>query len=252
MSLITDISQIRGASKINVSNTLEVWQPYIDEAEEVFIKPVIGETLFDEIQEKIDNPESGSGEDLWSELIEKVRKPLSLYSLYVGTDELAVSISSSGIQTISSETHRPASQYQVLNLKESWIRRAHTAMDALLTFLEANKETFTSYVSTENELFIPNATEFNKWVNIRGSRRVYIAMKPVIRSIERKYIRPTLSPDLFDELKEEINGSGSGSVSEATEDLLILIRPALAHLTMARALQEISIDILDWLSLIHI
>ena len=37
MSLITNISQLRAASSISISNTLANWQPYLDEAEETFI-----------------------------------------------------------------------------------------------------------------------------------------------------------------------------------------------------------------------
>jgi hypothetical protein len=59
-----------------------------------------------------------------------------------------------------------------------------------------------------------------------------------------KYIRPTLSAELFDELKAA--WQSDQALTTAQLDLLDLIRPALAHLTMARALIEISIDVLDW------
>jgi len=39
-------------------------------------------------------------------------------------------------------------------------------------------------------------------------------------------------------------------MSKEQKALMELIRPALAHLTISRALLEISIDILDWASLI--
>ena len=53
MSLITDISQVRAASSINVSNTLDAWQPYLEEAELTFIKPSIGSELFEIFKEKV-------------------------------------------------------------------------------------------------------------------------------------------------------------------------------------------------------
>ena len=59
-----------------------------------------------------------------------------------------------------------------------------------------------------------------------------------------KYIRPTLSPELFDELKQA--WKSSFVLSPEFSALMEMIRPALAHLTMARALVEISIDVLDW------
>lgn len=242
MSLINDISEIKAVSTINVTNSLTMWQPYIDEAQETFIKPVIGKQLLTELDEYAQS--SGSTEDLWDELLSKVQKPLALYALNLGADEMAISISGQGIQVAQTDTHRPAPQYQIQNIKENWMRRAHVWMDVLLAFLEENKDTFTSYVSSYNDLFIRSAEEFQQHQDIHSSRRVYIQLLPVIRSIEKKYIKPTLSDDYYDELKEAMQGSTD--MSDDDQAILDLIRPALAHMTMARALQEISIDFLDW------
>jgi len=245
MSLITNISQVRSASTINISNVLVNYQPYIDEAEQRFIKPYIGEAFYD----LLDGIVNGSGSDNISKydiLLMRIRIPISLYALWIGADEIAVSISAQGIQTVQTDSHRPAMQYQIMNLKESWIARANANMDLLLKYLEDHRSDFPDYSPIDNDLFIHNAREFQKIIDIRESRRVFISLKPIITSIERKYILPTLGKDYFDELKKNLNGSGSSDISDDDSSVLDLIRPSLAHLTMARALQEISIDILDW------
>jgi hypothetical protein len=245
MSLITNIAQVRSASTINISNTLTNFQPYIDEAELRFIKPYIGETFYDLLDEVV----NGSGSSDYSKydiLLLRIRIPLALYAMWIGADEIAVSISAQGIQTIETPSHRPAMQYQIMNLKESWIARANTNMDLLLKYLENHKEDFPEYSPVDNDLFIHNATEFQKVIDIRESRRVFISLKPIITSIEKKYIRPTLGMEYFDELKEVLNSSGSSAISDDDQAVLDLIRPALAHLTLERALLEISIDVLDW------
>jgi hypothetical protein len=132
----------------------------------------------------------------------------------------------------------------VQNLKENWIRRANTSLDLVLKFLDEHKEDYPGYVCQDADLFIRTTFEFNSEVDIRESRRVFVSLKPIIRSIEKKYIRPTLSAELFDELKEALQ-SDEG-LAEEQKVLIDMIRPALAHLTMARALLEISIDVLDW------
>lgn len=245
MSLITNISQVRSASTINISNTLINYQPYIDEAEERFIKPYIGQALYD----LLDGVVNGSGSSVdtkYDILLMRIRIPINLYALWIGADEIAVSISAQGIQTIQTENHRPASQYQIMNLKESWIARANMNMDYLLKYLEDHRLDFPEYIPVDNDLFIHNAKEFQKVIDIRESRRVFISLKPVISSIERKYILPTLGKDYFDELKAVLNESGSSDISDDDQAILDLITPALAHLTLERALQEISIDVLDW------
>lgn len=242
MSLITNISQLRAASSINIGNTLSNWQPYLDEAEETFIRPVIGDDLFDELVTHLQS--SGSGTSKMDNLLTKVHRALALYALYLGIDEMSVSISSSGVQVIESDSHKQAPQYKVLNLKETWLARAHRHVDLMLKYLDENKADFSSYIPQETDLFIQNANQFQHIIDIRESRRLFLTLRPVIRSIEKKYIRPTLSPDYFDELKSAL--TASSELSSDDQAVIDLIVPALAHLSMARALQDISVDILDW------
>jgi hypothetical protein len=246
--LIDNLSQVLSAASINVSNTIENWYPYIEEAQETFIKPVLGIGLYEQLQDAMAldpvPPDDGTTPESLAKLMEMVRKPLALYALWLGADEFGVSVSSQGIQVIETQTHKTAPQYRVQNLKENWIRRANTSLDLVLKFLDEHREDYAAYICQDADLFLRNTLEFNSEVDIRESRRVFVALKPVIRSVERKYIRPALSAELFDEMKSALKSN-----PELTGDqkaLMELIRPALAHLTMARALAEISIDVLDW------
>ena len=246
--LIDNISQILSAASVNVSNTIESWFPYIEEAQQSFIKPVLGDALYNQLLSSVALdpvlPDDGTNELLLAELLWLVRKPLALYALWLGADEFGVSVSAQGIQVIETQTHKTAPQYRVQNLKENWIRRANTSMDLVLKFLDENISAFPAYQPQDADLFLRSTAEFNSEVDIRESRRVFVSLKPIIRSVERKYIRPTLSAELFDQLKQA--WKSSFVLSPEFIALMDLIRPALAHLTMARALMEISIDILDW------
>ena len=246
--LIDNLSQVLTAASINVSNSIENWFPYIDEAQESFIKPVLGNVLYNQLQDLMAldpvPPEDGTAEANLVKLLEMIRKPLALYALWLGADEFGVSISSQGIQVIETPTHKTAPQYRVQNLKENWIRRANTSLDLVLKFLDEHTEDYPGYDPQDADLFIRGTLEFNSEVDIRESRRVFVSLKPIIRSVEKKYIRPTLSAELFDELKTAWQSDDDLTSSHIA--LLDLIRPALAHLTMARALLEVSIDILDW------
>jgi len=246
--LIDNLSQVLSAASVNVSNTIENWFPYIEEAQETFIKPVLGIGLYEQLQDALAldpvSPDDGTTLENLAKLLEIVRKPLALYALWLGADEFGVSVSSQGIQVIETPTHKTAPQYRVQNLKENWIRRANTALDLVLKFLDNHREDYPAYICQDADLFIRNTLEFNSEVDIRESRRVFVALKPVIRSVERKYIRPALSSELFDEMKQVLQSNAE--MSKEQKALMDLIRPSLAHLTISRALMEISIDVLDW------
>ena len=246
--LIDNLSQVLTAASINVSNSIENWFPYIDEAQETFIKPVLGDVLYDQLQDMMAlDPvpqDDGTTTENLAVLLAMLRKPLALYALWLGADEFGVSISSQGIQVIETPTHKTAPQYRVQNLKENWIRRANTSLDLVLKFLDEHKEDYPGFDPQDADLFIRGTLEFNSEVDIRESRRVFVSIKPVIRSVERKYIRPALSSELFDELKQVL--LSNSEMSKEQKALMDQIRPALAHLTISRALIEISIDVLDW------
>lgn len=243
-SIITNISQLRDASTINISNLLRNWQPYINEAEKVFIKPFIGTEFYEQLKEEANS--SSSGYSGYEDVLALAQTAIALYALYLGVDEMALSVSSQGIQVVASDSHKPAPQYAVLNLKETWIARAHRNMDFLLEYLDEHKEDFPLYLPATDGLFITSAKDFQQYVDIRGSRRLYISLKPIMKNIERKFILNTLGKDYYDELKEKINSSGSDVLSDDDQDIIDRISPAIAHLSIARALQEISIDVLDW------
>ena len=261
--LITTIQQFRTASSINVSNTIDPWLPYISEAEETFIIPVIGIEMFNTIVTILNggirpvnapivepdpggNPGTGTEPgaiDLQLAFIDKIRRAEALYALYLGIDEMSLSISSAGIQVIASDTHKPAPQYQIMNLKETYITRAHRQIDVALAFFSDNQVAIELDSLVPSPYFIRNAAEFQLQADIHNSRRVFLTLLPIIGSIEKKYISPTLSPLFFKDLKQKFQ---NGQLDDDELLLLDMITPALAHLTLARALLEISIDILDW------
>jgi len=261
--LITTIQQFRTASSINISNTIDPWLPYIQDAEETFIIPVIGIDMYYAILAIIEDnikpiedptfeadpgikPGPGSGltaEELQLSFIDKLRNAEALYALYLGIDEMSLSISSAGIQVIASDTHKPAPQYQIMNLKETYITRAHRQIDVALAFFMENEEAIEMDPLVPSPYFIRNAAEFQLQADIHSSRRVFLSLLPIIASVEKKYIIPTLSLVFFNDLKDKFQNS---DLNDDEQLIIDMITPALAHLTMARALLEISIDVLDW------
>ena len=108
--LIDNLSQVLTAASINVSNSIENWFPYIDEAQETFIKPVMGDVLYNQLQSVVNpvshEPEEGPIDGRLVDLLVMIRKPLALYALWLGADEFGVSISSQGIQVIETPTNQ--------------------------------------------------------------------------------------------------------------------------------------------------
>jgi len=248
MALVFNIAQIRLAYPIALSNTMATWKPFIEDAEQLFIRPILGDIVFtrfsdmsaavpDEFQIDESRPTEGI-------FVQHLRKAVALYALHLGVDQLSVTISASGTQIIESDTHKPAPVFAVMNQKDIFLSRAHRQVDFCLEFLEKYPSLVGGSTMPENPCLFKNAAHFQKYCDIRSSRRVFISLLPVIANIEMKFIRPTLSNELYADIKSVIKSSVSLTSDYA--QLLDLVFPALAHLSMSRALLEIPVETLDW------
>jgi len=244
---INTIDVVKQFVAVNSTLAIETLKPYLIQAQRKFIIPVIGSELcnvlldYNNDTERVDN-------DLYNDLIEAIQEPLANYALYLYAPIGQLQVSDSGINRVESENNKSAFQYQMNELRKSWLDAAHQAIDSLLALLDATTvETlplwFSSAEYVENKsLFINSAEEFtNEVPNLNYSRRLFIYLKPIIRAMERRYILPSISEGLFSEIKMELKGN---SLSDSNKSLLGYIRLPLAMLSMAKALGSLSIEIM--------
>ncbi|MDX9907043.1 MAG: hypothetical protein RBS55_10695 [Bacteroidales bacterium] len=180
-----------------------------------------------------------------AQLLPLVQNALINFAYYIGADEFGLHITDAGIQIITDETHKQAFQWQVEAAKSSWLNKAYLFSDVVLLFLEQHIEDFPSWKSSDAftervDSLLYTTGQFNDEFFIRNSRRLFLAMKPVIRSIESKYAVPTLSQAYYDALLTALR---SGNVSADDQAVLMKIRPAIAHLSMAEAITRFSVEI---------
>lgn len=102
-----------------------------------------------------------------------------------------------------------------------------------------NSEAYTRTV----DLFFSRSGQMKEYINVSGGRRTFLALRPYIRRAERNFIKPLIGIDLYNQLKEELKG---GNLS-AGNALLIedYIRPALAPLSLQKAIPELSLELSD-------
>lgn len=249
MSLITTTEEIKKYISVNMSTEIRTIKPYIKQAETKFIRPLLGDLLFARLQEYYNgsgSSSSSSGSAIMDELLEKVQLPLIYYAYHLYAPIGAVMISDSGIHISVHDNKKTAFEWQVDKVEKSILNTAFDFSEYLLEWLETEidefEEWFESDAYTEShDLFINKAKDFNKEFEINNSRLLFVKLKPIIKSIENKFIVKTISSELAKEIKSQIV---SGKVKDKNQLVLDLIKPALAHLTMARALTELSVDIL--------
>jgi hypothetical protein len=251
MSLFSTIDEIKDYLPVTVTFEFRDIMPYIDRAEVRYIIPFLSKQQYDDLLTAYNTsiatvaPVALTSDN--KALLKKVRMPLAnfAYMLYIPLGQ--IQIDSAGIRIATTENLKTAFQWQIRMLQKSFIEAGYEGTDTLLEFLEQNKSTYTLWAGSTcythfKELFINTALQFSDYVNINNSRRTFLGMRSIMRKVESFYIKPVISPELMAEIKSQIN---SGSITTQNQLLLDLIQPALANLTIARAIGEKAIVVSD-------
>lgn len=244
MALFSTIDQVKKYIAVNISTEIDSILPYIRQAETKFIKPLLGKKLYNELKAYA---EGSSTTDLMEELLDLVRLPLIHYAYHLYAPIGAVNISDAGIRIATDDNMKSAFEWQVDKVEGSFLKTAHDFVEDVIEFLDDNRSDFESWQTSEaftaqHDMLINTAKAFNEQFNINNSRRLFVALRPIIKSVEKKYIIPTISKELYTELITELQSSSEPS--DDNETLLNLIQPAIAKFTMARAISELSLEIL--------
>jgi len=225
--------------------------PAIKDTERDLIEPLLGITLYDDLHEFY-NAESSSGSSSetltnaqFNDLLAKVQEPLAKVALLKHLPISNVKVTGSGLTQHHSDKEKPAFQWAVNAYEDGLRSSANLAIEALLVFLEENKDIYTDWLSSAaytefKEFFITTASAFNKHYNINNTRGTFLALKNVIKDVEQLMIRPAIGEDFFDQLKTaHQSANGPTGAQQTIIDKLI---PAIAKYTIARGIEDLPLQ----------
>lgn len=216
---------------------------YIYQASERFIIPTVGRELYDWAIAKY----HGTVEltEIQIELLSMLQRPLAFYTMMEAAPTLMVQTGDAGILEPSGDNMTPVRQWVVRDTVESWLSSADLFTELLLTWLEKNKAEFSvwadsdSYTELKGQI-IANASELSRFVNIQGSRRTFLALRPFLIRCQDLYLTEILGEDLNTELFDALK---SASPSASQVKLLKVCQPFISHSAMVEAIPELAFQI---------
>jgi hypothetical protein len=222
-------------------------KPFIETAERDYIIKLISIEQYEDLDADYNEatPNLSSEQEA---LLNRIQKALAPYAFYLWVPSGQLSIGDNGIRIASTETHKTAFQWQVVNLQNSLLKQAGSAMDDLLAFMEENKADYDLWAESEaytlfKETFITSAQQFTTAFSALGNSRTnFLAIKSSMILIEDLVIKTELGDDYFEELKEQHK---DGSLSDENKIIYNYIVKAIAHLTINRAITDLSVLIDD-------
>jgi hypothetical protein len=243
-NLITTFSQMQQIIPTIVGNgDFDLYKTYRNDAETWLVNDIIGEELFTDIQES-HNGSSGVAEK-WAKALLLCRNIVALKAYHIAIPFLDLVQTANGFAVTMNANQAPASKDRVKALRNGVLERLNDAIEYLLKFLDDNIITFGAWLDApsytqRHNLLLQSARDFQKYLNINTSHRLYLAMVPMIQYVEDMHINSTLSKDLMDQIKAEIMEE---ELSEPNALILPDLKNAVANFTMSVAIDRMAVQV---------
>ncbi|HRZ21640.1 MAG TPA: hypothetical protein P5184_08220, partial [Bacteroidales bacterium] len=228
-TLFTGIEDIQKYVAVSLTSSEDVIHPYLKQATAKYLVPIMGEDTIDTFIQIVHGSDS-SVSDEFAGAVSLTKLAVANFAYYLATSILNVHIGDAGIMVASTSNLAPASKHRTDELKADLLASGWDAVNQLLKYLDKYKseldELFTDELLSMYSLFVTNADEYNRFVNIESSFLRFYNLRQGIERVEFLYVIPAISQELFTEIKNQM---ASGELSEANQRLLPLLKAFVCY-----------------------
>ena len=246
-----DTEDFKNYFQVTASFSFEQLSAYLRQVDSTVLVKYLGSAFVADLQDKYDKsiqkdpsklPEALTGK--YVQLIELIRICTPNYAMLKWLPTGQVQIDNGGIKITSTTTHKQAWEWQVIKLENALLEGGLIGLEEILKYLEENIDDFTAYKSSaeykaNRSLFVNTSEQMATHFSAMNCARVnFFLFKSILKKVEIFDIKPILLPDLFNDLKAKLDSENP--LSDEYKALLECIRPAVVHLTIARAVNELA------------
>jgi hypothetical protein len=235
--IITTINQIQAVIP-NITAELEFtdFQTYIESAEHWIKKEIIGDDIYEAVEDAIKDPE----------LIRMVQNIIVLKAYDTAIPFLDLIHTASGFGVVNDQNRVPASAQRVERLIAQNKKRLDSEVESLIDYLEAETGYHDEWKASPaysilSDCIIFTANEFSRYSQ-KIERSAFLKLKPVMIGIQKGILSEKISSAYVNELLAEIQAS---NISTENETVLPLIKRTLALLTISEGLETMLITLDD-------
>jgi hypothetical protein len=238
MALIKTLEEIqevlpRLVSTLSDFNNL----PNFERAEEKYLVPIIGRTMYETLTEHYD------AETLDADELAVVKKARVLIAAHAFCDELSlnnVTLTDTGPRKFAQSGAERVFNWEYQELKNGLVKSAYDGMEVLLSYLFDNKDLFPEWTDSDqfkriDALLIRSGTEFSEHYTLFQPQRTFFIMQLDLERMQLLFINEGVGKDLITYLK---------TVAEPSDDekeSLKHLKTALAFKTIAQAAKHFSV-----------
>lgn len=232
MPIITSACKIREYNKAFKTLSNAAILPYIPDAEQKYIKPYLGKTLFAAIDAYVAG--DATGDEEYDTLLPYIERALSRFTLFLASPFLDINLGETGFTTANTSSNVPASKERVKKYDTGLEKLAWENIETMLKFLEENQDDYPLWVASDAYTyatgnFIHTAQEFDNYAPFPVNRLIFYHLKAQMNNIEKFHIETIISEALADEIRGEIIDE---DISVANQKIIDYIKSAVVYLTL--------------------
>lgn len=228
MALISTTEQARQYVNINFINE-NASLPNITRAERRFIKPILGDTLYETMLAYT------SGDNDKDALLALIRQALAPLAYWLELPTLHAELTESGLRTFANDNYQPAHRWEYEEVKAQLEEDGCWGIEYLLEYLIKNKTTFSWDLPDKFKSLFSSADDFNTYYTLQQPFRTYQSLRPIIQQIVDQYITTSIGDEFYEELRSKTSPNTEETVA------IDLLKKAVANLTIMRAVAVLSV-----------
>lgn len=252
MALITTIGEFKKYVDVDANANIVTLTPYIQEAEQLFLVDLIGQSFYDEFAalyalSVVPSPTPLSPDNL--ALLPYLQRCIAYYAQMLALPHLAVTFGDMGMRQHRADDSDAAPRWLQDQLRTKALRSGDTHADKLLEFLEKNATGskyatwFTSTYNTKNSGYIIYNTHIaSKHIEISNSRRIFLKLRSTIQEIERRFVPRFIGQAQYDELVSQLK---AGSLTTINQQLITKIEPMVCKRALFMRLPYLRVSVAD-------
>lgn len=190
-NLINSTEDLRAFIDVSRNFDFAKIQIYINRVERKYVKSLIGRQQYAILCADI------STEGNVCDVRQLFAEAVANYALVLHLPILNAKVTNSGTRTSENEQSRASDWKEVRDLMRTCLAAANEAVDEALELMEANPSDFSSWVASRHytvfsEMFVRHTAQFNEWFFINNSRVTFLALRPIMKEMQERYLQPLL------------------------------------------------------------
>lgn len=230
--LVKDIDVVTKIEPISSALSFKHLAGYMEEAEDAFVRPILGNTLLDSLAQVYGQEDSNKVLRLAQRVIVKM-------GLYHALPSLSVRLDSGGLVVDESSNSKRVYGWHFREVHRSLRATGAKSINTLFSYLQANTQTFSdwneNHAKTLRSTFIFSPEQFNQHYYIGEDYFLFTRLLPKMRAIESGLITNILGKEAVQELATLVKENTTNS---DLQPIIELCRALIAPEAIARGIQE--------------